>query len=209
MFETLKKIKKGDNVEIMACAGLKSIKFYTTINDVRPDEIIVNAVVRNGKYVSFKNKSIIKNIIVMSQPIPMRFLNVDVLFRSEGKGKVHVIPITAEGIQTNRRDAYRLYLGDQIVASIGENKSLDVELRDISVSGFSVVTKEDLNIELGQDNVRGFYEFEEDRTRVMLNGTIVRKEEKDGNFIYGCKSKRYSPVIEREIAKNQRKKMHI
>ena len=97
-----------------------------------------------------------------------------------------------DGKNINRRNGYRCFIGTAVTIQVGVNHSTSQAiLRNLSISGFSVVTGSDVQLSENQvihtvyqdriEEVSKNYSFQ-------LYGLIVRKEElENGQILYGCR----------------------
>ena len=91
-----------------------------------------------------------------------------------------------DGIEKNRREAFRVYIGVTGVAQLGLNrKAMDVIVKDVSENGFSFISEEDIEDVLSLP-VRLVYTDLD--INFSLMGIVVRKVKIDEKkFLYGCK----------------------
>ena len=92
--------------------------------------IIVEPVKHNGKILNFSNSSIIKNVVVDAQPLPEKYINVDVEITMLENKKYHIILSDKEGIPINRRNEFRVYVGSYVTAQLANiNQSIEAILK--------------------------------------------------------------------------------
>ena len=109
----------------------------------------------------------------------------------------------------NRRQSFRCYVGIETALQCGLNHSAhDAIIKDISYNGFSVVSKEDLHLELNQI-VHAVLNDHLDETAENFNfhlyGLVTRVQElENGLFLYGCRLNNPVPGLEQYIVKKER-----
>jgi hypothetical protein len=116
--------------------------------------------------------------------------------------------LQAHGVSANRRDAYRLFIGQDAVAQVGTNhKGINVLLNEISESGFSFLYTGEMKVEIG---VPVHVVFDMEHMHFNLQGELVRMQEIDEEkIIYGCHLTIKNYNISKYIALKQREKMAI
>ena len=109
----------------------------------------------------------------------------------------------------NRRQSYRCYVGIETAVQCGLNRAAhDAIIKDISYNGFSVVSKEDLKLEVNQ-TVHAVLNDHMDETAENFNfhlyGLVARIQElENGLFLYGCRLNNPVPGLEQYIIKKER-----
>ena len=102
---------------------------------------------------------------------------------------------------------YRCYVGIETAVQCGLNRAAhDAIIKDISYNGFSVVSKEDLKLEVNQ-TVHAVLNDHMDETAENFNfhlyGLVARIQElENGLFLYGCRLNNPVPGLEQYIIKN-------
>lgn len=112
----------------------------------------------------------------------------------------------AEAAKDNRRGAYREFIGrDMRINRLNHDfEALTVELKDISATGFGIVT--DKEIEIGESLA---LKFQYDELSELLHGKVVRIQENGGrDFIYGCSITDEGKDLGRIMAQVQRHKQN-
>jgi len=111
----------------------------------------------------------------------------------------------AEAVKDNRRGAYREFIGrDMRINRLNHDfEALTVELKDISATGFGIVT--DKEIEIGENIA---LKFQYDELSELLHGKVVRIQENGRDFIYGCSITDEGKDLGRIMAQVQRQKQN-
>ena len=215
MGKKLGEMASGLKVHLTATAGLEQLEFETSVVQAGEGHIIVEPVKHNGKILNFSNSSIIKNVVVDAQPLPEKYINVDVEITMLENKKYHIILSDKEGIPINRRNEFRVYVGSYVTAQLANiNQSIEAILKDVSVGGFSLVIRKE-----GIDGIVGwvgqaikvvyYHGGSKNRIPMVFIGQAVREEDKDEErVLVGCKSLRQPFGIEKFIADRQREELH-
>lgn len=213
MGKKLSEMTSGLKVHLTVTAGLEQLEFETSVVQAGESHIIVEPIKYNDKILNFSNKDVIKNIIVDTDPLPEKYINVDVEITMLENKKYHIVLSNKEGIPINRRNDFRVYIGSYVTAQLSSiNSSVEAILKDISISGFSLVIRTE-----GIDGIVGwvgqhikvvYYHGGKDRIPMVFIGEVVREEEvEEGRIIVGCKSLRQPFGIEKFIAAKQREEL--
>lgn len=95
----------------------------------------------------------------------------------------YVLQIKGDGTKYNRRMTYRVSITQSAQLRTSDNAIYNVIVKDVSLTGFSVLDKKDeLHLAM-KDGVTIFFE-DIDHT-IDLYGTVIRLEERDDSIIYG------------------------
>ncbi len=111
----------------------------------------------------------------------------------------YVAQCQKEGRKINRRKNFRV--GVSIVGSMirGGDSPVNVYVRDVSASGFSITTERILNI--GEEITVRYSDL---GIKMSLTGKIVRVVEDEGKNVYGLTMERESPAIASYVQQKQR-----
>ena len=199
-------LKNGTKVRIEYYIGGQKKAYDTAIVGVKKNIVLVEKIVDDyGAYVKFpvemignllyvqKGKLYVWSDIKVEQVILKEQLYYKIILSGE------------EGEYTNRRGAFRLFVGKETRVSITTAegaKQYMVVLKDVSETGFGFVSKE--QFEIGK---RAEIRFEMAEGKVaLLNGHIVRVQqvsETRQEYIYGCALGKPSEVLAKYIMKQQ------
>lgn len=214
MGKKLSEMTSSLKVHLTVSAGLEQLEFDTSVVQAGENYIIVEPIKHNDKILNFSNKSVIKNIIVESQPLPEKYINVDVEITMLENKKYHIILSDKEGIPVNRRNEFRVYVGSYVTAQLANvNQSVEAILKDVSVGGFSLVIRKE-----GVDGIVGwigqmikvvyYHGNNKNRIPMVFIGQVVREDDIDEErVVVGCKSLRQPFGIEKFIADRQREEL--
>jgi c-di-GMP-binding flagellar brake protein YcgR len=118
--------------------------------------------------------------------------------------RVYSISSDEDVIRANRREAYRMFIGELAKVTVamenGKKKNVEGILKNISILGMSIVLKQEFDV---GSTMSILYEFE--GLNFFLQGTVVRKDKMNGYraFSYGCRFKDTNHSLNRIIIQKQ------
>ena len=115
--------------------------------------MLAQGVFTDDKIISFRGKGLVVDLIVtLPEDKPQLFKNVTTNVVKLSDGTLCYTVSSIAGSKTyNRRQSYRCYVGIETAVQCGLNRAAhDAIIKDISYNGFSVVSKEDLKLEVNQ-----------------------------------------------------------
>lgn len=118
--------------------------------------------------------------------------------------RVYSVSSEEDVTRANRREAYRMFIGEltkiTVVTENGKRRNVEGILKNISITGMSVVLKQEFNI---GSTISILYEFE--GLNFFLQGMVVRKDKMNGYraFSYGCRFKEPNHGLNRIIIQMQ------
>lgn len=193
----------GGDVEIEVIMANKAINFKSQVAFIlNKNSILINSIKFNDQTIGFSDRYQLNFLYKVDGKL-YRWENCSIkLVRYDGS-IYHKVDITGEGKPYNRRDFFRLYLGEEMpiyINTAGGETALSVLVKDISESGVGFISKEELDIER---TIRLKIKFA--NQIINLPGVIVRKEylENLKSYLYGCKFTEKSNLLGKYIAKRQ------
>lgn len=110
-----------------------------------------------------------------------------------------------DGTKDNRREAYREFIGTNMsLYKLPEKANvINVYLRDLSETGFAFTTEEVMDV--GEKVLLKFRYYE---METLIRGVIVRVQEQDLGFMYGCKIRSSARDMGQMVAEIQRIKRY-
>lgn len=195
-------ISQGGAIELDVKCNGKNMNFKSEVMLVKNNSVLINAITVDEQTIGFSDKFQI-NFLFKSEGRLYLWENVTVKLVKYNDAIYHMIELFGEGKPYNRRDAYRMYIGEDMpvyVNSATGPTALSVLVKDISETGVGFITKEDIDIER---TIR--LKLKDNNTIINMSGVIVRKEYLDNldSFLYGCKFNEKSNHLSRYIAKRQ------
>lgn len=192
----IEELTAGQTVTLMLNMQGSTMNFDTKIQEVYPQKkmVLAEPIYRNDKVVTFNVKNLLIDLWVQPENAqPVLFKNITVaLVKKPDNSLCYNIMSRMDGKSINRRNGYRCFIGTPITIQVGANHSTSQAiLRNISISGFSIVTGSDVDLKENQVVHTVFQDRIEEVSKnysFQLYGIIVRKEElQNGQVLYGCK----------------------
>ena len=198
----ISEILVGANIEIEVRYSGRSMSFNSEVLFLHNDSIFINPIIVNERTIGFNDKCRI-NLIVKIEGKVFLWENVEIkLVRYDGN-IYHRISIQGEGKPYNRREAYRMYIGEDMPVYINTATGpylINVLVKDISETGVGFITNEDLDIDrMIRLKIKDFNNI------IALTGVIVRKEYLPhlDSYLYGCKFNEKNDKLGKFIARKQ------
>mgnify|MGYP004517135727 CR=1 FL=1 len=197
-------IEPESNIILKITINGQYIDLPTIARRQENDGIVCDAIRLNGKVVSISSPNIsveLMYIRINKSPVVWKGVACDnITYESRIFYKIRS---RDEGAEKNRREAFRLFLGCHGVAQVGTNKkAINVTVKDVSETGFSFITNQDMESVEGTPVRLVFYDME---NQFSLMGLVVRKVSVDEeSYIYGCKLSVNNSKLSRYIVDKQR-----
>ncbi len=204
----LQEIKEGEPIVITVKNEAEAeIEYRAQVLFCKQDILFIEPIRVDDRLVNFKGE----NLCIMITYVPRDEMPVqwkgctirDIIY--DGK-RYHILYCVHEGKHVNRRETFRQYVGYNGILQLGPNrKTIDVTVKDISVTGISFVSvtkyeKKDVGL------FHLSYIDEEFNIPVQLSGEVVRVEElEDTRILYGCRIVETSLNVGSYIAHKQKK----
>lgn len=192
----------GSGVELEVRYSGRTMSFRSDIVLKLHNSILVSPIVVNEQTIGF-NDNFRVNMILMIEGKVYLWDGVSVKLVKYDGTIYHKIDIDDEGKPYNRREAYRLYIGEDMPIYINSSTgplALSVLVKDLSETGVGFITKEDLDIERTiRLKLKDFISI------ISMSGVIVRKEYLPhlDSFLYGCKFNEKNNRLGNYIARKQ------
>lgn len=221
----------GSIISLTARKGSKSYRFESLIPELfepedlsfisklEGDFIIVEPIKVDDKIVKFVPEGVSYYFIGNHKGKPYLFEDVYVdkvvlpLY-----GVAHILRTAKEGKRFNRRDNFRVWLGQYCnIALRGSKAQHEAMVKDISYSGVGLIIKKEYEIDIGdvveiQFNVEKYNEQKEDYqfTLHTLKGEIVRIVDQGEKVnLVGCKIIEGQEEVRKFVAMRQREKNKV
>lgn len=203
---------------IIVMMGEQKMEFPSSIEATNPRKKLsfLAPIMKDGRILNFNGKGIQTSILVQlpdSKPMIFRNIILNTMKRDDGTF-CYGVQCAEEGIEINRRGAFRCSIGVRSMMRIGLAKTTyDIIVRDVSLTGFSFVF---CSLEDSTDVGKGIHlvlnDYLEETCEdfsFQLYGNVVRVEEvENGKTIYGCKLAEPVRGLDTYIAKKERARMH-
>lgn len=178
----------ANNEELTICVENGQNKLEIKSKVLRIDgDLYIKSLHYQGKLLNFNSNLLKIDLIYMQdekQPIMWNNVKLKIVEIADDKHYTVVLP-DSKGKGVNRREHYRLGITIGGMVQMEEHhKVKEIIVKDISQSGFSFVSDEEL---AGGNNVNlTFYDVPLQK-RVKLKGRVVRRQKTDRDFFeYGC-----------------------
>lgn len=201
-------ISPGGAIEVEVKCNGKTMNFRSDIILIKNHSILITSIKVNDQTIGFSEKYQI-NFLYKTDGRLYIWENVAVkLVRYDG-GIYHKIDLFGDGKPYNRRDAYRLYIGEDMplyVNTASGPTALSVLVKDISETGVGFISKEDIDIDR---TIR--LKLKDNSSMISLSGVVVRKEflSNLGAFLYGCKFNEKNSKLGKFIALKQAEQLRM
>lgn len=201
-------LEKGTKLEVEVSKAKAELRLETELVDHVAEGMIVEKITVNNSLLGFTDDLKVKVYFNYNNKL-YEWNEVVVKAVRYQKNIRHLIIVNGEAQVANRRKAYRLYVGEEMLVVNINKFSKDAEpermlVKDISETGYAFLTKTPM--EMG-DKVRLRLPL---ATRYLdLDATIVRIEPKEelGKVLYGAKLLHTHPQLNSYIIEKQREKM--
>jgi c-di-GMP-binding flagellar brake protein YcgR len=195
-------ISKGGSMEVEVKCNGKTMNFKSDVVLVKNNSVLVTSIKVNEQTIGFSDKYQI-NFLYKSEGRLYIWENVTVRLVKYDGSVYHMIDLSGDGKPYNRRDSYRMYIGEDMPVYVNTAtgpSALSVLVKDISETGVGFITKDDIDIDR---TIR--LKLKDNSSIISLSGVIVRKEflENLGSFLYGCKFNEKNTKLGKFIAKRQ------
>lgn len=209
VFLLIQELAKGQKIELDVRFESQTINFQSEIILARTNDILISKLTVNEQTIGFSEKCQINFLCNIEEKL-FQWENVTVKLVKYDGVVYHKIDLEGEGKPFNRRESYRLYIGEDMQLLVNKPTgptSISVLIKDISENGVGFVTAVDIDLER---TVR--LKLKDSNFTLSLPGIVVRKEFKDNIncYMYGCrfseKNQTLGKYIMKKQAERQRKK---
>lgn len=195
-------IPVGTRIELDVRYIGRTMSFNSEVILIINNSILISPIVVNEQTVGFNDNCRI-NLIVKVEGKVYLWDNVTVKLVKYDGIIYHKIDINGEGKPYNRREAYRMYIGEDMPVYINTASgplALYVLVNDLSETGVGFISKEELDV---NRTIR--LRIKDNSTIISLSGVIVRKEFLPhlDSFLYGCKFSEKNNKLGNYIARKQ------
>lgn len=195
-------IPVGTRIELDVRYIGRTMSFNSEVILIINNSILISPIVVNEQTVGFNDNCRI-NLIVKVEGKVYLWDNVTVKLVKYDGIIYHKIDINGEGKPYNRREAYRMYIGEDMPVYINTASgplALYVLVKDLSETGVGFISKEELDV---NRTIR--LRIKDNSTIISLSGVIVRKEFLPhlDSFLYGCKFSEKNNKLGNYMARKQ------
>lgn len=205
-------------ITIFVMIGEQKMEFPSRIEQTNPRKKLafLAPIMKEGKILNFNGKGILTSVLVAlpdAKPIIFRNVTLNTMKKDDGTF-CYGVQCIDEGVEINRRGAFRCSIGVRSIMRIGLDKTTyDIIIRDVSLTGFSFVfCSFEQQTEVGKSIhlvLNDYLEETAENFSFQMYGHVVRTEEiENGKTIYGCKLAEKVRGLDTYIAKKERERMH-
>lgn len=204
-------IPAGAGLQLIATVGAKTMEFSTKAAEVYDDYIFAEPILNDGKMLGFSSKGLELAMFITDAEEGRAWIFKGIKVRNVKKkdgSLFHEISCKTEGKAVNRRNAVRVWIGEQGSASVGLSMDVfDVLIKDVSSTGIAFIC--DKSREIPENAVVNIsFKDPTTDTRFEVVGLVVRTAEMEKERrLYGCKLNQDYPAIDRLINEKQREKL--
>ncbi len=195
-------ISKGGLMEVEVRCNGKTVTFKSEVAHIINNSILIAPIKVNEQTIGFSESCKINFLYVFEGKLFLWEIANVKLVKYDGI-IYHKIDIFGDGKPFNRRDSYRMFIGEDMpiyVNTASGPTALSVLIKDLSETGVGFIAKEDIDIER---TIR--LKLKDNNLILNLSGIIVRKEFLNnlGSYLYGCRFNEKNDKLSRYIAKKQ------
>lgn len=195
-------ISPGSRIQLEVKCNGKTVTFYSEIAFVLDYSVLIHTIKVNKKTIGFSEQCIINFLYLFEEKLYL-WNNVKVkLVRCDGT-IYHKIDLIGEGKPHNRRNSYRMYIGENMLVNVNSSNgpvAFYALIKDISETGVGLITTENIDL----DRIIRL-KINENSIIMELTGVVVRKEflSHMNSYLYGCKFNEKNSLLGKYIAKKQ------
>lgn len=195
-------IPNGSNIELDVRYNGLTMSFNSEIMLIVSNSLLISPIIVNEQTIGFNDNCRIRLIVKIEGKVYL-WDNVTIKLVKYDGVIYHKIDLVGEGKPHNRREAYRMYIGEDMLIYINTSSgplAISVLVKDLSETGVGFITKEDIEPDR---TIR--LKLKDNNSMISLSGVIVRKELLShlGSFLYGCKFNEKNNKLGKYIARKQ------
>lgn len=192
----------GSSIELDVRYVGRTMSFNSEVVLKVGNSILISPIIINKQTIGFNDDCRV-NLIVKIEHKVYLWNSVSVRLVKYDGIIYHKIDIVGVGKPYNRREAYRMYIGEDMPIYINTASgplSINVLVKDLSETGVGFICKEELDI----DRIIRL-KLKDNHIIINLSGKIVRKDFLThlDSFLYGCKFNEKNNRLGHYIAKKQ------
>lgn len=183
----LNELDNGENIKYQIKIKNNLFEFDGRVLGSNKSGLLLSPVSVNGRVFRFDNTDTSLSIIYgYENELPIIWENVTCQTITFDTRKIYRVSETSEGVQYNRRGAFRLNIMVNCVVKMCNDTKIEVaKLRDVSKTGFSVILDKDISDTINT-GIRVM--FTDDGEDINISGMVVRKASySNGRVLYGCR----------------------
>lgn len=195
-------IAKGGNIELEVKCNGRTMSFRSDIAVIKNNSVLIATIKVNDQTIGFSDKVQLNFLYKLDGKLFI-WENINVKLVKYNGNIYHKVDIYGEGKPYNRRDSYRMFIGEDMplyVNTATGPTAFSVLVKDISETGVSFITKEKIDIDR---TIR--LKLKDNNTVISLSGVVIRKDFLDNlnSYLYGCRLNEKNSKLGKFIAKRQ------
>jgi len=198
----INELTKGGSMELEVKCNGRTMSFRSDIVIIKNNSVLITTIKVNDQTVGFSDKCQI-NFLYKVEGRLFIWENTNVKLIKYDGTIYHKIDIFGEGKPHNRRNSYRMYIGEDMslyVNTASGPTAFSVLVKDISETGVAFITKEDIDIDR---TIR--LKLKDNNVIISISGIIIRKEflPNLSSNLYGCRFNEKNNKLGKFIARKQ------
>jgi len=192
----------GNRVIITVHNKDKRLAVESTILNIIDHSLVVDPFIVDETILSFPKSLDIELMVIHPDKSPIYWQKVYIEQRLYHEKLCHVITTKLPGVKYNRRNNFRVFIGEAAKLMMQPDQLTPVTLKDLSNGGFAVLLNKDTELDLHK-KITIQYADHENKKYFELSGRPVRKAEFETHNVYGCMLDRRYPNLENYLAQKQ------
>lgn len=202
----LSNIKPGKHVSLKIRRDTTVATFDTTVIEVIDNCLVCEPVLHEGRLVNFAIPDITREADVFDDVVNKLFAWKDIEIKAGYFKKTtlcHLLYLTSEPVEINRRNDYRQYVGINGLAEPFHRPKVDVIVRDVSNNGIGIIAEDKGNFEVGR-HVSVSFADDGGKYRFYLECKIIRERVmENGCYEIGCSVLNPPPTFSQYVVHKQ------
>ncbi len=203
---TTAEIQESHSVELEIFMNGKKTTLLTSVEQIVGNKVLLTPIQMNGKVVGFPPDCVV-NLLYVEEKHVYCWKGIKIKAIKYENKVYHCAELVAEAELLNRRGAYRVYIGSQMLLTCftaNGPKTIKVLVKDISESGMSFFSQEEFSV--GR-TVRLHLRVGE-KHELQLSSQIIRTQDFEDKIetLYGCKFSEKNPQLTNFLMKIQQEK---
>ena len=204
----LRELRTGDKLHVTAKLKKGRLEFDTQIVHQDSFGSVIQVIHHGNRIVNFSIPNIqIELVHVQSNGKPVIWSDCQIKTMIFKGRQIQIASTETEGIEKNRREAFRMGMGISGMIKIGNAPQMEAYINDVSYYGFGIVLPDDIPNSL---NAPVQLSFTDESISIDIEGIIVRKQHRaDEQIHFGCRVTSSNTELTKLISIKQRKRAHL
>lgn len=199
-------IRPDTKINIQVTDEERMLSFDSTVLAVIGNAVVIERIMIKDKTVGF-SEQMLKLVLYIKEGQLYSWENPQIKLVRYKNEICHMIEMTEDGKPVNRRHAFRLFVGEQMMLTMDQKnrgEPLKVLIKDISEGGVAFLSRREFNI-----GDRFVLHLRTEEISLNLSARIVRIERKEeiNAMLYGCAFRNVTPALGNYIMRLQRENL--